>query len=74
MNWGSKIWRTILVLVLWVPVPLIAAMPGLTPSWFHTFVFGVPLSVWVVVILTVVLIGLTWLFSVTAEAESGERS
>ncbi len=74
MRSSSKLWRSILVLVLWAPVPLMAAIPALAPPLLGTELFGVPLSVWVVVAVIVVLVGLSWLFSAADDAEQRERS
>lgn len=60
---GARVWRTILVFVLWGAVPLIAAAPRLTPPWFSDTLSGVPFSVWIVVALLCVFVCLTGFFS-----------
>jgi hypothetical protein len=50
-----------------------AAVPALAPSLLGTELFGVPLSIWLVVALTVVLVGLSWLFSAADDAEQRAR-
>jgi len=71
---NSKLWRTVLVLVLWAPVPFLAAIPALAPSWLAATLLGVPLSIWMVVTLTVILVGLSWLYGAADDAEQRERA
>jgi hypothetical protein len=74
VNSISKLWRTVLVLLLWAPIPLWAAIPTLAPAFLSATFIGVPFSVWLVVILTIVLVGFSWLFSAADDAEQRGRA
>lgn len=41
-----KLFLSIVTALLFVPIPIFAVWPDLTPAWFATQVFGVAVSVW----------------------------
>jgi hypothetical protein len=69
----SKLWQSLLVMVFWAPVPLMAALPGLTPDWLKGMLFGLPVSGWLVTVLTAILIYLSWRFSADQDAQGADE-
>ena len=74
MKANTKLLRSLIVLVLWAPVPFLAALPDLAPAWLGATLIGVPLSIWMVVVLTIILVALSWFFSAEDDAEQRARA
>lgn len=66
---GRQIWLSILVMLLFAPVVLASGSADFRPAWYPERVAGLPLSVWIVVVLIVVFVGLVTLFARAAFGE-----
>ena len=60
---GRLIWLSLLVMVLFSPVVLASGSAAFRPGLYLARVGGVPLSVWLVVVLIAVFVGLVALFA-----------
>lgn len=68
----SKLWRSLVVLVLWAPVQLMASLPSVTPDWLKGALLGFPVSGWIVTALIAALIYLSWRFSAADDAQGSD--
>jgi hypothetical protein len=66
---GRQIWLSILVVLLFSPVVLASGSAAFRPAWYPDRLAGVPLSVWLVVVLILVFVGLVALFARAAFGE-----
>ncbi len=47
--------------LLFLPAPLLAALAALRPAWLQTLVYGAPMAAWLVVLLLLLFVLLTWI-------------
>jgi hypothetical protein len=70
---GRQIWLSVLVFVLFTPVVLASGSAAFRPAWYPDRVAGLPLSVWLVVVLIAVFVALVTVFAWAAFGGAEER-
>ena len=68
---GRQVWLSVLVILLFAPVVLASGSASFRPAWYPMRVLGIPLSVWLVVGLIVIFVGLVALFARAALGAAG---
>jgi len=58
---STRIWIAALSCLLFLPAPLLAALAALRPAWLQALVYGAPLAAWLVVLLLLLFVLLTWI-------------